>query len=218
MWPRPKNKKLSRQCTRFSRDLIRPASLSTLLILNQSPFRSLVYHKEQRWRKALLSGLLPLALSTSWTRRASSSPRLLWSSEWDLWVEQFLSISWAVRLSSLAGAKTRAREAEARLVKSRIKFLLPKFKKYCTFSQPFEVKCVGRARQKSQSLSLTLGNLPFRSICLKLFWTSPEFSQGSNESWKVSATLARRASDQWNLIARLENPLDYRTQLWSSPV
>ena len=58
---------------------------------------------------------------------------------------------------------------------------------------------------QNQNLSLpfgpaALGNLHLSSTCLKLFWTSPKFSQWSNKPQKLSTLLACQVSDQWKLL------------------
>ena len=60
---------------------------------------------------------------------------------------------------------------------------------------------------KTRILACPLGNWHFSSTCLKLFWTSPKFSQWSNKQGKFSTTLACQASDWWNLLVRQENLL-----------
>ena len=93
----------------------------------------------------------------------------------------------------------------------------------CTYNQTQRAKevvsCSTRRKRwalsymglnKNQDLSFPFGRpsqLHFSSICLKLFWTSPKFSQWSYEPWKSSTMLAHRASDQWNLLAWQENIL-----------
>ena len=77
-----------------------------------------------------------------------------------------------------------------------------------------QLLCTSQGSTKIKILVCPLGNLHFSSTCLKLFWTSPKFSQQSNKARKVLTMLAHWASDQWDLLARQKNQLapDYRTQ------
>ena len=54
---------------------------------------------------------------------------------------------------------------------------------------------------KLEILACSLGNLHSSSSCTNLLWTSPKFSQRSNEPWKVPTTLSCRASDRWDLLS-----------------
>ena len=65
-----------------------------------------------------------------------------------------------------------------------------------------------------QNLSLLFRQPALQFYLPEVFWTSPKFSQRSNKPWKFSTTLARRASDRWNLLARQDNLLasDYWTR------
>ena len=94
---------------------------------------------------------------------------------------------------------------------SFIKALAKKRKRLC--SLVFHATSQGLT--KINILAGCSGNLYFSFTCLKLFWTCPEFSQQWNTTWKISVTLAHRASDHWNLLDLLA--LDYQTWILLSP-
>ena len=53
---------------------------------------------------------------------------------------------------------------------------------------------------KNPNLSLPFGQPALQFYSAEATSNSPKFSQRSNEPWKFWTTLARRASDQWNLL------------------